>query len=77
MQSMNFDTHRDAGYAYCEKHLTECCRELLEYSSTGILGDGHVRELARHFSFAGNHAQAMAESVVKQAAMQAVVAAKQ
>lgn len=72
---MDHKAQQEAVKAFCEKHLAECCKELLEWKRTALLRDGKVRELAILFDFAGHHALPLAEEAVKVAAMERVVTA--
>lgn len=63
--------------AYCKQHLKECCAELLEFQTTGILRNGHVCILAReYFTFAGAYTtqKNLAISLVHDEAMKYVIA---
>lgn len=42
---MSIKDELDNAEKFCSLHLVECCRELTEFSSTGILVDGKTREL--------------------------------
>lgn len=36
----------DAAQAFADKHLAECCAEIMEWRDSAVLRDGRVRELA-------------------------------
>lgn len=59
---------------FAKENLVQCCEELIELSATGVLCNGKVRELRKMVDFAGPAALSVAETIVKQAAMEIVVA---
>jgi hypothetical protein len=66
---------RKASEVFVNAHLRECAAELLEWSDTGVLRDGRVRELAKLCAqWTGpSNALNVAESYVKHAALEALV----
>lgn len=60
---------------FAKQNLLQLAKEMLEWRGTGILCDGKVRELARMFDFVPAHDRLnLAESVVNEAALEAVIA---
>lgn len=59
--------------AFAREHLRECAEELLEWSDTGRLRDGRVRELARMCWWGQEHYLQVAENTIKCAALEFVV----
>lgn len=67
------EQQRELMEAYCRTYLKECCTEMVEWSETAVLRDGHVRKLADLCRpYAGHHALAVAESQIKHEAMKLV-----
>lgn len=63
---------------FATQHLVECAQEILEWSKTGILCDGRVRELARMWDEVETHnALRIAQSFTERAAYKAIVASSQ
>lgn len=44
---------RQAALAYAAEHLKACAEELVSWSNSGVLADGHMRHLAEMFAAAG------------------------
>lgn len=64
----------DAAEAFAMKHVVELCEEFLEWSDTGILRDGKMRELRAILKpMLNNDASSVAESYAKNAAIKFVV----
>lgn len=60
---------------FCVAHLMECCRELVEWSRTGILCEGKVRKLATMFAHCSDSEMTqlrIAERTVQMAAVELV-----
>lgn len=58
---------------YVKAHLSECCAELLNWSETGVLQDGHIRVAnAIASTYEAAFCMAIVESEVKRQAMQFV-----
>ena len=64
---------REAAIALVEANLAQCCTELIEWSDTGVLSDGKVREVARLCAFAGHSDLSVAETIIKRLAFEFVV----
>ena len=62
---------RDESIEYAEKNLVECAKELLAWKDTGILVNGHVRELASMCAtWSSQHDSIkMAETLIERAAL--------
>ena len=61
---------------YAGEHLRECCEEMLEFRTTGVLRNGRVRALARRIrEVDAIHSLDIAQGLIRTAAMEAVVAA--
>jgi hypothetical protein len=59
---------------FAREHVVECAAELLEWSNTGLLRDGRVRELARTLQqLDEHHPLTLAERFVTRAALERAV----
>ena len=63
----------DLAREFCRNNLAECCKELLDWSSTGMLVEGKVRDLCSMVDFVGYAAMQLAETIVKHIAMEWIV----
>ena len=70
---MELIARRNKAIEFCNDNLDQCCIELIERNHTGLLRDGKVRELCNMLDFASHSAMALAEEIVKTAAMESVV----
>jgi hypothetical protein len=58
--------------AYVNENLTDLCKELVEYTETGILCNGKIRVLWRMVTYSGPSAQSLAIGMIKHAALRKV-----
>jgi hypothetical protein len=59
--------------AFAQKHLRECCEEILELQDTGILRDGKMRELGHLCNLSKPYDLDIAKSLVTRAAFEEIV----
>ncbi|HXF45354.1 MAG TPA: hypothetical protein VNK91_04470 [Burkholderiaceae bacterium] len=71
---MTLRNQRRAAEEFAKANLRQCCVELLAWHTAGKLPQGKMRELVRLCAFAHNDAFAVAESIVKRAAIEAIAA---
>jgi molybdopterin synthase catalytic subunit len=71
---MALKEQRRVAEEFAKANLQQCCTELLAWHATGKLPQGRMRELVRLCAFARNDAFAVAENIVKSAAIEEIAA---
>jgi len=68
---MSYQEMRTECENFAKAHIIECANELIEWSRTGLLVDGKVRELARQCAkwTGAKDSLTVAESIVKNEAL--------
>lgn len=57
---------------FVQQNLFQLCKEMISFAKSGILETGKMRELIALCAFAGHSDMALAESMVKQAAVEMI-----
>lgn len=57
---------------FVQQNLVQLCKEMTSFAKSGILETGKMRELIALCAFAGHSDMALAESMVKQAAVEMI-----